>query len=165
MKRLFASIALAATLLTAPFTANAGETLTETEARALVQPFYDLLSRKATVEEARAAFHEDWKSYYSATGYKGLDDTMNMIGGAFPKMVPDINWEILEVYVTADNEIIVRGNATGTPAGGKFFGQPTNGKGFEIMSIDIHKVVDGKVKKTYHIEDWFNALNQLRPKS
>ena len=107
----------------------------------------------------------DWKSFYNATGYKGLDDTMHVIGNVFPKMVPDINWEIKEVYVTSDNEIIVRGNATGTPAGGTFFGQPTNGKGFEIMSIDIHKVVDGKIKTSYHIEDWRGALNQLQPQS
>ena len=35
------------------------------------------------------------------------------------------------------------------------------GKSFKTMAIDIHEVLDGKIKKTWHIEDWLTALNQL----
>ena len=29
------------------------------------------------------------------------------------------------------------------------------------MALDIHKIVDGKVKQSYHIEDWQTALAQM----
>ena len=141
--------------------AHAADSLTEADAKALVQPFYDLLSRKASVEEASANIHADWKSYYSKDGYKTLGQTMGFLTGPLVKMVPDLNWEIVDVMVTADNEIIVRGEATGTPVGEHFFGQPVSGKSFRIMSIDIHQVEDGKIVKSYHIEDWAGALRQL----
>ena len=35
------------------------------------------------------------------------------------------------------------------------------GKSFKTMAIDIHEVLGGKIKKTWHIEDWLTALNQL----
>ena len=63
----------------------------------------------------------------------------------------------------AKNKIIVRGEATGTPAG-KFFGSQTNGKSFKIMSIDIHTVRNAKIVKTHHIEDWSGALRQVAKK-
>ena len=32
------------------------------------------------------------------------------------------------------------------------------GKSFDTMAIDIHEVENGKIKKTWHIEDWLTAL-------
>ncbi len=58
------------------------------------------------------------------------------------------------------NRVVVRGRATGTPAG-PLFGVDGKGKGFEIMSIDIHTFEDGKIVQTYHVEDWAGALRQL----
>jgi len=142
--------------------ASAGtEKLTAAEAKALVQPFYDLLDGKGTTEAASAALHEDWKSYYSNSGYKGVKKTMGFLSGPLRKMVPDLSWKIQAVSVTDNNEIVVRGRAKGTPAGDRFFGQPVSGKSFTIMSLDVHSVENGKIVKTYHIEDWAGALKQL----
>ena len=35
------------------------------------------------------------------------------------------------------------------------------GKSFDTMAIDIHEVENGKIKKTWHIEDWLTALEQF----
>ena len=87
---------------------------------------------------------------------------MGFLTGPLVKMVPDLKWEIVDVMVTAENEIIVRGEATGTPVGTHFFGQPGHGQNTSrIMSIDIHKVEGGKIVESYHIEDWAGALKQL----
>ena len=145
-------------------TAGAGDRLNADEARNMVQPFYDLLSNKGSVEKAKAAFHADWRSHYSAEGYKTLDQTMGFFTGPLVKMIPDINWKIVDVSVTDKNEIVVRGEGSGTPAGKSFFGKPVTGKSFKIMSIDIHQVKDGKIAKTYHIEDWAGAFKQLAAK-
>ncbi len=81
----------------------------------------------------------------------------------FWKLIPDLKWEPQEVMNDGD-KYIVRSLATGTP-NGDFMGLPTDGtKSFKIMSIDIHKMKDGKFLSTQHIEDWATAMKQLKPK-
>jgi predicted ester cyclase len=82
--------------------------------------------------------------------------------GNFAKSIPDMTFEIREMLVAGDR-VIVRGEVTGTPAG-ELFGVPHTGKSFKIMTIDIQTVKDGKIAKTYHMENWLSALGQLRAK-
>jgi len=152
--------AAAAALLATTF-ASPSWALTADEALEIVQPFYSFLSQPTNAEAAETAktsFHADWQSYYSNQGAKDLDGTIKFLSG-FGKLVPDLNWKIVDLKVSG-NDVIIRGEATGTPAG-DFFGVPHNGKSFKIMSIDIHTITDGKVKRSYHIEDWAGAIRQL----
>ena len=73
-----------------------------------------------------------------------------------------MRFEIKEVLVAGDR-VIVRGEVTGTPAA-ELFGVPHSGKSFRIMAIDIQTIKDGKIAKTYHMENWLSALSQLRTK-
>jgi steroid delta-isomerase-like uncharacterized protein len=75
------------------------------------------------------------------------------------KAIPDLKWEIKEVVETGDR-VIVRGEAIGTPAG-DFMGVPYGGKSFKLMSIDVHTIADGKLTRSYHLEDWMGAVRQL----
>jgi predicted ester cyclase len=81
---------------------------------------------------------------------------------SFARTIPDMRWELLEVLVAGDR-VIVRGEQSGTPAG-ELFGVPHGGKSFRMMAIDIHTIRDGKIAKTFHVEDWRGALEQLRAK-
>ncbi len=164
MQKIFKTAFLSLFLLGAMISPSAAETLlSEEQARKIVQPFYDLLSRKASMDEAKQVFHPEWQSFYSETGSKGRDKTISFIGGPLAKMIPDLNWEIKSVSVTTKNEIIVRSEASGTPVGETFRGRPIDGKSFKIMTIDIHHPKDGKIIKSYHIEDWARAFQQLAP--
>ena len=58
------------------------------------------------------------------------------------------------------DRVIVRGEAIGTPAG-DFMGVPFGGKSFKLMSIDVHTIADGKLTRSYHLEDWMGAVRQL----
>jgi steroid delta-isomerase-like uncharacterized protein len=79
----------------------------------------------------------------------------------FWKLIPNLKWDIQEI-IQQENTYVVRSKATGTP-NGNFMGLPTNGSSsFEIMTIDIHKVKDGKIQSTHHIEDWATAMKQLK---
>ena len=112
-----ATLAAASIAMALSLSAHAAP-LTEKAAKDIVQPFYSYLSNpgsKAAAEKARAAFDPNWHSYYDNHGYKGLDQTIKGIAG-FAKAVPNLNWEIKDVKVAGDT-IIVRGKATGTPAG------------------------------------------------
>ena len=138
--------------------------LSQKEALELIQPFYDFLGGDSTPEEVKPSYHDDWKSYYSNTGSRSMEETLSFVSGPLAQMVPDLKWEIKEVYLT-ENQIIVRGEATGTPVGDNFMGTPIGGdKSFEFMSIDIHELKDGKIAKTYHVEDWLNAIQQVASK-
>ena len=81
--------------------------------------------------------------------------------GFFWKLIPDLKWAPQDI-VNEGNKFVVRSLATGTP-NGDFMGLPTDGtKSFQIMTIDIHNIVDGKVVEVYHLEDWGTAMKQLK---
>ena len=133
--------------------------------KATVSSFYDFLSNPGSESHAatfKNSVSSDWQSIGDYSGnYKTADQLVGQLGG-FAKLIPDLNWKIEEMLV-ADNRIIVRGRASGTPQG-PLFGVDGKGKSFEIMSVDIHTLEDGKITKTYHVEDWAGALQQLQAK-
>lgn len=133
--------------------------------KAAIQSFYEFLSNpgsKSHAQSFRANVTDNWES---VGNYSGKNKTASaFIGqlGHFAKLIPDLNWKVEEM-IQAGDRVIVRGRATGTPTG-PLFGVDGNGKGFTIMSIDIHTIEDGKIIKSYHVEDWAGALRQLKGK-
>lgn len=76
--------------------------------------------------------------------------------------MPDLNWDVQEM-IQEGNKVVVRSRATGTPKG-PLFGVDGQGRSFDILTIDIHTVEDGKIMQSYHVEDWAGALQQLSGK-
>ena len=76
--------------------------------------------------------------------------------------IPDMKFDIKEVLVAGDR-VVVRGEVTVTPAGA-LFGAPHTGKSFRMMTIDIQTIKDGKIVKTFHMENWLSTIGQLRAK-
>ena len=139
----------------------AAATLTVEQAREIVAPLYDALNQPATKEIeallARAA-HPDYKSYHTNEEFL----TREQLAGIFKNMgktIPDLRWTIKDIQVNGD-QVIVRGEATGTP-NGEFWGAKPTGRGFKTMAIDLFTVKDGKLASCYHIENWMTALQQM----
>lgn len=135
------------------------------EDTATVTTFYDLLSNPGS-QELVAAFQEatseDWVSLGDYTGNnKSREAFLGQMGG-FAQLIPDLNWEIQDMHQDGDT-VIVRSRATGTPVA-PFFGVDGQGRSFDIMTIDIHELEDGIIVRTYHVEDWAGALQQLTGK-
>ena len=129
--------------------------------RKQVAPFYEMLNRPATKDVkalAEQALAPEWRSYSSATEFKGRDAFVGQVTG-FGKLIPDLKWDIKELLVDG-NRIVVRSEASGTPMG-PFFGVPAGGKSFKVMTIDIHTIKDGKAIEAHHVEDWAGAIRQL----
>ncbi len=127
-----------------------------------VQAFYDLLSNPGS-ETHTAAFvdatADTWESVGSYSGdNKSRDAFLGQIGG-FAQLLPDLNWAIQDLHESGDF-VTVRSRATGTPVA-PFFGVDGEGRSFDIMTIDIHELADGKIVRSYHVEDWAGALQQL----
>ncbi|WP_281992712.1 ester cyclase [Sulfitobacter geojensis] len=153
-KTLFASATLA-TLATGAFADD-----TET-----VNTFYDMLSNPGSQSHVAAfvgATSEDW---ISVGGYSGNDKTRDaFIGqvGGFGQLMPDLKWAVQDMHQD-ENFVTVRSRATGTPVA-PFFGVDGEGRSFDIMTIDIHQLENGEIVKTWHVEDWAGALQQLSGK-
>ncbi|MEM7170549.1 MAG: ester cyclase [Pseudomonadota bacterium] len=152
---LFAAAAIAASALPA----QANDAM-----RSVVEPFYTKILTRASGADvaatAEAIISENWESIgnYSDKAKSRDEFVKQMIG--FGQLIPDMTWNIEEMIIS-DNRVIVRGRATGTPQG-PLFGIDGKGKSWEIMSIDIHTVEDGKIVTSYHVEDWAGAIRQLK---
>jgi ketosteroid isomerase-like protein len=161
----FAHLVAAAAVLTTPLAVSA-QSLTEAQARAAIAPWYSLFNQpvqgdmKTLQEQVLTADYESCWGYLPGECW-GRDASIKVVGG-FAKSIPDMKFDVKEVLVAGDR-VIVRGEVTGTPAG-DLFGVPHTGKSFRIMAIDIQTIRDGKIARTYHLENWLSALGQLRAK-
>jgi ketosteroid isomerase-like protein len=156
-------LSLAAALLTGASAVSA-QGLSEGQARTIIAPWYSLFnvaSRgdvKAIQEQVLTADYESCSGYLPGECW-GRDTSIKVVGN-FANSIPDMKFEIKEMLVAGDR-VIVRGEVSGMPAG-DLFGVPHTGKSFKIMAIDIQTIKDGKIAKTFHIENWLSALGQLR---
>jgi predicted SnoaL-like aldol condensation-catalyzing enzyme/predicted ester cyclase len=138
-----------------------GAPLTPEQARTIVAPLYDALNQPARKDIAALlakATNPDYQSYSTNDDWVNRDqlaEVFKTIGAA----VPDLSWSIKDILVSGD-QIIVRGEATGTPERELFGVRPT-GRSFKTMSIDVFTVKGGKLSSAYHVENWIGALQQL----
>jgi predicted SnoaL-like aldol condensation-catalyzing enzyme/predicted ester cyclase len=140
---------------------SAAAPLTAEQARTIVAPLYDALNQPAKKDVAALlakATNPDYQSYSTNEDWLNrtqLAEVFNTIGAA----VPDLRWAIKDILVSGD-QIVVRGEATGTPERELFGAKPT-GKTFKTMSIDVFTVKGGKLASAYHVENWVGALQQI----
>ena len=131
-------LAFAALLLAHAPTASA-QILTESQARAIIAPWYSLFNVATRGDVKSIQEQVLTPDYESCAGYLpgecwGRDTSIKVVGN-FSNSIPDMKFDIKEVLVAGDR-VIVRGEVTGTPAG-ELFGVPHTGKSFRILAIDI----------------------------
>ena len=135
------------------------------DSKATVMTFYDLLSNPGSETHAAAFKEATTDTWVSVGDYSGKDKSrdafLGQVGG-FAKLMPDLNWAVQDMHDAGDF-VTVRSRATGTPVA-PFFGVDGQGRSFDIMTIDIHKIENGKIVSTHHVEDWAGALQQLAGK-
>ena len=157
--------ALFATLFASASAASA-QSLTEAQARAVIAPWYSQFNLPVQGDIKSIQEQVTTPDYESRSGYLpgecwGREISIKVVSN-FAKSIPDMKFDIKEVLVAGDR-VIVRGEVSGTPSG-ELFGAPYTGKSFKIMATDIQTVKDGRIAKTYHLENWASALAQLRAK-
>lgn len=160
-----AQLAIAAVLATGGSAASA-ESLTDAQARATIAPWYALFNVadrgdvRATQEQILTPDYESCSGYLPNECW-GRETSIKVVSN-FSNTIPDMKFDIKEVLIAGDR-VIVRGEVTGTPAG-DLFGVPHTGKSFRMMALDIQTIKDGKIAKTFHMENWLSAIGQLRAK-
>jgi steroid delta-isomerase-like uncharacterized protein len=140
--------------------------LTEAQARAAIAPWYSLFNVASRGDVKAIQEQILTEDYESCAGYLpgecwGRETSIKVVAN-FANSIPDMKFDIKEVLVAGDR-VIVRGEVTGTPSG-ELFGVPHSGKSFRIMAVDIQTIRDGKIAKTFHMENWLSAIGQLRAK-
>jgi SnoaL-like polyketide cyclase len=138
--------------------------LTMQQARTAIAPFYDGLNAGTGKDVAGILMKATTPEWVSCGGNDQCGPRDKVIPGivGLHQAIPNLKWAIKDVLVSGD-KVIVRGEATGTPAG-EFLGVPHTGKNVTMMSIDIHTIKGGKIVKSYHVEDLMGAAGQLRAK-
>lgn len=133
--------------------------------RKVVEAFYTQLLSAPNAADMPTKVDEiliqDWVSIPTPRGGKGSAGFIKSLKG-FGAAIPDLKWDIQEI-LQEGNRYVVRSIATGTPAK-PFFGVAPAGKSFKIMTIDIHTVEGGKIVRSYHVEEWAKAIQQLKAK-
>jgi predicted ester cyclase len=159
MKQVFATAAAVAAIALPAWAARAE--MSAEQARERVAPFYKALNAEFASESADLVRQATAPGWISCRGNDACSTRDDVIAGVSQRLksVPDLRWEIKEVLVSG-NRIMVRGEATGTPAA-DFMGAPHTGKSFKVMSIDVHMIEGDRMVRSYHIEDWLGAVRQL----
>jgi predicted SnoaL-like aldol condensation-catalyzing enzyme/ketosteroid isomerase-like protein len=141
--------------------ATSGSSLTVEEARRITAPLYDALNQPAKKDIsallAKAA-HPDYRSHHTNEEWLSRDQLADVFK-SMGSTIPDLRWTVRDIQTFGD-QIVVRGQATGTPTG-EFWGAKPTGKSFDTMAIDVFTVRDGKLASAYHVENWMTALQQI----
>ena len=101
----------------------------------------------------------DWEDLPPNEGQAIGRDAFKPYVGGFHTMFPDLK-VVNEDIIEAGDKVVVRSTLSGTQAAA-FAGFASKGKPFTIMAIDIHQFKDGKVVKTWHVENWLGGLFQM----
>lgn len=88
-------------------------------------------------------------------GAESFRDVVAFVRGVFPDFT--ITHEDL---VVAGDKVAVRSVSRGTHSG-EFFGIPATGRKVEYRAFDFHRIEDGRIAESWHLEDNLAALSQL----
>jgi len=155
-----------------------GEFLTE-----VPQTVYDFYKRELSdglgegqnLTLLASTHHEDWAvrpnplnvvegTGPGIAGLKGLT-------GLFKTIIPDLIFAPQKTWLHEDKVVVlikVSGTVAGAPPGMNEIPlwpgidpEKLKGKKFETLALDCHRIIDGKIKQSYHIEDWQQAADQM----
>lgn len=90
----------------------------------------------------------------------GVDNFMQGFMKGMGSMFSDIEGEVTHVLVDGDY-VFVRGEYRATHTG-EAFGIPATGVEVSFEAFDLHHVQDGKITKTWHLENFMSIYNQLQ---
>jgi steroid delta-isomerase-like uncharacterized protein len=74
-------------------------------------------------------------------------------------MLPDIAFS-LEALVAEGDLVVARSILSATHATDAF-GFPATGERFAILTMDMHRIAEGRIAETWHVEDWQHMMRQV----
>ena len=153
-----------AAALVAPFAVATGgasaqeATPSPSDVEAIVRSFYEPFNTGDTsVYETILA--EDWVDTPLGPGQQPGRAGFPPVIDQFRSIFPDLQVTVEDVLVAGD-KAAVRSTIRATHEG-ELFGIPGTGQPVEFMAIDIHRLQDGQIVETWHVEDFLSVLFQI----
>jgi predicted ester cyclase len=122
----------------------------------------DLLYRAFALKDIallRQAVTPDWEYIPASAGQLPGPDKMIPVFAQMSAALPDMQITILDVLIH-DNRIGVRAEVTGTQSG-PLMGIAATSKPVHFAIHSFHEIRDGRIAKTWHLEDWLSVFRQL----
>lgn len=137
--------------------ANTASTNDRSEIEAVARRFYQVIETgdEAVVDQTLAADWECVPPLRHGTGPEGYKQLIDGLRKAFPDMTVTVQ----DVLIDGD-KVAVRTLARGTHSA-ELMGIPATGRPAEYRACDIHRVADGRIVQSWHLEDFFGLLGQL----
>ncbi len=123
-----------------------------------IKRFYDYLNARAGDDWADI-FATDWSAVPPLPEAPDQVAGYRMVIDQFRAGAPDLSVENIEM-IANDDVVAVRSRVSGTNTG-ELFGQPASGKSFSFTAMDIHRVAEGKITATWHVENFAGMMEQL----
>jgi predicted ester cyclase len=147
------------------FSAMAAEPLSPEKAAQnieLARSFYSLING-GDAEKWKASFAPNWKAHPPLPSAPDQIAGYQQVIGAFRAGVPDLVVKQVEI-IANDDVVAVRSKVVGKNTQ-KLFGQAATNRKMEFTAMDIHRIADGKIVETWHVEDFLSMNKQLSGKS
>ena len=128
----------------------------------LIGTFYDAVSGKAELLDA--VITNDWDDIPlgpgqepGRAGARSVIDGLNKVFGNLRIVVE----EIIDARGDDGNGMVgVRAKMHGVHTG-ELFGIAPTGRETEVRTHDFHQIVDGRIFRTHHMEDWVSWFQQV----
>lgn len=123
--------------------------------KAAIDAFYGAFNTK-DLSKLDVALSANWDDLplapHQGPGREGFKPTAQYFFAAFPDL-----HVTNEQIVSEGNMVVVRSTLAGTQRG-EFSGMAPSGKPFSIMVMDMHEMQDGKIIRTWHVENWLGMM-------
>lgn len=129
------------------------------QTKSIVAKFYDALNSKGDEKKVREVLSDDWVVHPAMSG--AGTDVEKYLAAVKPIFValPDFNIEVAQMLAEGDY-VAVRGAVKATHAN-SLLGVPATHQPIHYMTQDFHRVVNGKIAESWHVEDWLSVLFQI----
>ncbi|MFC0398331.1 ester cyclase [Paraburkholderia rhizosphaerae] len=130
----------------------------EQAVRETIEQFYQAFSTK-DVGLLRQVVTSDWEYIPEPPGAAPGPEQMSKIFADISIALPDMEVHILDMLIHGDR-VGVRAQVTGTQTG-NLLGIEATSKQVRFAIHSFHQMRDGRVAKTWHLEDWLTVFRQL----
>jgi steroid delta-isomerase-like uncharacterized protein len=129
-----------------------------TAQRQLIVDFYRAIATH-DIELLRAVVADDWQYIPALTDDQSGPDQLIPALRNLAIGLPDMKIDLLDVLVS-DNRVAVRASVSGTQTG-PIMGVAATSKPVEFAIHAFHEVKNGKISRTWHLEDWLSMFRQI----
>lgn len=122
-----------------------------------LRTFYNAFEGNPDLLKECVAF--DWNDIPLAPGQEAGRDGFKPLIAAFSQAFADIKVEIIDA-IGGPEKVAVRAQVTGRHVG-EWFGVAPTGKEFTLPIHEFHKLENGRITHTWHMEDWMGWFAQM----